>query len=474
MGKLKYLSKNIALFSISNFVSKILVFLLVPLYTNVLTTYEYGIADIIQVTLLLLVPIITMNMGEAALRFGIENGDKRGNIFKISSKYLMRGSALVCAICLAASFFVKQEYRSYLLFFIFLFATNSLFEFLILFFQGCEMVNIVVIGSVFSTTVTIGCNILFLLVIKIGLYGYLLSQILAFLMASLLMIYLWKRSGFMTGLEYNDSLEAEMLMYSKPMMAYSVSSWANNAIDRYLVAGLCGAAVNGIYGVAYKIPAILMVFQRIFAQAWQMSATKTYDDEKSDDFFTGVFKAYNTFMIIGCGFLILFVRFVAEILFKKEFFEAWRFVPPLLISVLFGALTGFFSSICLAHKDSKSMGIASAVGAITNIILNICMIPLFGAMGAAVATGISYFIMALLAYLFVRKYTKLNINLIKCLIAYLLLVLQAVVMILRIKYDYIFSVVILTVLILMHINEVKYILGFIFTKISKRREEENV
>ena len=72
-SKYQYLAGNIALFSVSNFVSKILVFLLVPLYTNVLTTYEYGIADILQVTLLLLVPAVTVNMGEAALRFGIEN-----------------------------------------------------------------------------------------------------------------------------------------------------------------------------------------------------------------------------------------------------------------------------------------------------------------------------------------------------------------------------------------------------------------
>ena len=90
MGKLKYLSKNIALFSISNFVSKILVFLLVPFYTNVLTTYEYGIADVIQVTLLLLVPMVTLNIGEAALRFGVEEVNNRKSIYLVGIKYVLR------------------------------------------------------------------------------------------------------------------------------------------------------------------------------------------------------------------------------------------------------------------------------------------------------------------------------------------------------------------------------------------------
>ena len=82
-SKYQYLAKNLALFTVSNFVSKILVFFLVPLYTGVLTTYEYGIADVMQVTLLLLVPALTFNMGEAALRFGIEEADKRGSILRV-------------------------------------------------------------------------------------------------------------------------------------------------------------------------------------------------------------------------------------------------------------------------------------------------------------------------------------------------------------------------------------------------------
>ncbi|MBQ6575115.1 MAG: polysaccharide biosynthesis protein, partial [Lachnospiraceae bacterium] len=99
-SRYRYLADNIALFSISNFVSKILVFLLVPLYTDVLTTYEYGIADVMQVTLLLLVPALTLNMGEAALRFGIEYAGRRGGILKTGLRYVLRGDALVVGLCI--------------------------------------------------------------------------------------------------------------------------------------------------------------------------------------------------------------------------------------------------------------------------------------------------------------------------------------------------------------------------------------
>ena len=448
MGKLKYLSKNIALFSISNFVSKILVFLLVPFYTNVLTTYEYGIADVIQVTLLLLVPMVTLNIGEAALRFGVEEVNNRKNIYLVGIKYVLRASIFVAFICFAirgvlsvkeiARFSASSilgirinEIKWYLTLFAVLFAANALYEFMILYFQGAELVETIVIGSVSCTLITICSNLFFLLALKTGLNGYIYSQIIAFSLASLIMISVGKKrvnvtlnSGENLDNTLNilpadniNELEKRMLEYSRPMIAYSTASWVNNAIDRYFVLYLCGATINGIYGVAYKIPAILMVFQRIFAQAWQLSATKAHGEEDSDVFYSDMYKVYNSFMVIGCAALVLLVKPVAAFLFRKDFYEAWKLVPPLLISVIFGALTGFLGSICLAHKDSKSMGKATSIGAFFNIVLNLILIPYFQAMGAAVATGISYFTMCMMGVYFVRKHVCLYVKFVRNLLS---------------------------------------------------------
>lgn len=502
VGRYRYLAGNIALFSISNFVSKILVFLLVPLYTGVLSEKEYGIADILQVTLLLLVPALTQNIGEAALRFGIDRADKRKSILKIGLKYVGLADMIVAmAAAFAGLVLVHGEYRLYILLFVFLYVANSLYEFLILYFQGSEKVPIVVIGSVSSTAIMIGCNLLFLLVFKIGLNGYIFSQVAAFVFASIVMLTLGKMSekedasdaGVTTeegsatandgSLAANEEgsdkdFEKEMLTYSRPMLLYSTAAWVNNASDRYIVAWLCGAAVNGVYGVAYKIPAILSVFQRVFAQAWQMSATKTYKDENSSEFFSGMYRFYNSFMILGCSLLILLVRPIAMLLFQKGFYEAWTFVPPLLISVIFGALTGFLGSICLAHKDSKSMGIATGIGAATNVVLNIVSIPFMGAMGAAWATAISYFIMCMLAYKFTSRHVAITREAKKDYPAYVILVIEAVVMIageklLGAAVTYVICALTTVAVFVMYRSDVKLILKNISEIIGRYRNKEN-
>ena len=471
-SRYQYLAGNIALFSVSNFVSKILVFLLVPLYTDVLTTYEYGIADIMQVTLLLLVPALTFNMGEAALRFGIENADRRGSILKIGLSYVLRADALVVGLSLIAFAFVNLEIRWYILLFAILFAANSLFEFLVLFFQGCEAVPIVVIGSICSTVITIISNIVFLLVIRIGLNGYIYSQIGAYAIASVVMILLGKGAGIVKDLKEDEELKSQMLSYGTPMIAYSTGSWINNAADRYIVLALCGASVNGVYGMAYKIPAILMVFQRIFAQAWQMSATKSYRDDKSAEFFTGMYRTYNCFMVTGCAVLIILIEPIAAFMFRKDFYEAWQYVPPLLISVIFGALTGFLGSICLAYKDSKSMGIATSTGAVANVAMNLAFIPYFGAMGAAVATAISYAVMCALAYRFVRRYVIIDNNLLTDILAYLILVAISVAMIGRISGRYVICPVLFVLIILIYMKDIKNVAVSV-AGIIKNRSHEN-
>ena len=79
--KIIYLIKNMGWMTISNFGSKILIFLLVPFYTRVLTTEEYGIYDISYTIVVLCVPLLTASIAESVMRFVIIDNDKTDVIF---------------------------------------------------------------------------------------------------------------------------------------------------------------------------------------------------------------------------------------------------------------------------------------------------------------------------------------------------------------------------------------------------------
>lgn len=421
MNRGRYLLKNMSLFTVSNIASKLMVFLLVPFYTNVLTESDYGIADVMQATLLLAVPLLSMNAGEAALRYGIEESGKRGSILRSGLRHVIRSAALVYIICIALILIpVLSEYKLYFALFSVLFSCDAFYEFMLLYTQGCEKVEIMIRGSISCTFITVVSNLLLLLVFHMGLYGYLISQMAAFLISAGIMFF--RIRGFEALSEPEDLLlRQEMTEYGRGMMLYSTASWANNALDRYFILFMLGSIQNGLYGVAYKIPAILMVFQRIFAQSFQMSATKSYKEEDAGKFFGELYELYNAVMLSGCAFILLILRPLAAFMFRKGFYEAWIMVPPLLISVIFGALEGYLGSICLAHKDGKSMGIATGTGAVVNIILNYFGIILFGTIGAAYATMISYFTMFEIAFALTRKHILMEVDIRRDAFGYLMI-----------------------------------------------------
>ena len=437
-GRYGYLFSNMALFTVSNFVSKLLVFLLVPFYTSVLTEPEYGIADVMQSTLLLTVPLLSVNIGEAALRYALSGADKAG-ILKTGFKYVFRAISYVFVLGVVfigigqAGFFEGTSLASYIAVFIVLFAADSVYEFMLLYCQGCDKTKVMITGSISCTALVIAANLLFLLVFKLGLYGYLAAQILSFFGAALIMFLLIKGAQGLKDAREDKELEGEMREYGKNMQLYAASSWANNAIDRYFILAMLGSAANGLYGVAYKIPAILTTFQRIFAQAFQMSAVKEYEGDDRAEFFSGLFKKYNAIMVVLCAWLIYFLKVIAAFLFRKGFFEAWVLVPPLLISVIFGALEGYLGSICLAFKDGKSMGRATGMGALVNIALNFALISYFGATGAAVATCVSYFVMFALAYMYVMRHVVLSVGFGLNLLCYILLAVESALIMADIK-----------------------------------------
>lgn len=456
-GKYKYLFKNMALFTISSFVSKMLVFLLVPFYTSVLSEAEYGIADVMQTTLLLLIPLLTLNAGEAALRFGLDPDADRAQILKAGIRRVVKSDIVTAAICIGAvllsSVGIIDIEKQYIVFFAVLFICDSFYEYMLLYCQGTEKVQIMIVGSVSCTFLVIASNLVFLLILDLGLCGYLFAQMIAYVGAGSLMLFLSDGVKMLKEPSGESKLAAEMKEYGSSMLMYSTSSWINNALDRYYILALLGASQNGLYSAAYKIPAILQVFQRIFAQAWQMSAAKEYKKEQRDKFFSTMYRVYNACLVVGCAGIIWLLKIIAGFMFQKSFFEAWVLVPPLLISVIFGALEGFLGSICLAFKDGRSIGRATGAGAIVNIILNYVFIIEFSTMGAAMATLASYFTMFVLALIMVRKYVKLKVHFFRDIVAYSLLIIESLLVIFNMKNYMMLNGMIVVILAAMYVQE---------------------
>ena len=206
-----YLFKNIGLMTLSNFATKLLSFFLVPLYTSILTSTEYGTYDLFSATIGVLLPILTLNIQESVLRFSLDKKASRESIVSISCKYLAISNSVVIFALVANYFFrVNTTIADYSVFFFLMFFVQSLSGIMVCFIRGTDNIADLSVSSIIASTIIIFCNILFLLIFKLGLIGYFLANIIGQFFQSL---YLIIRSDFLSEIKINkySSEEKEMI-----------------------------------------------------------------------------------------------------------------------------------------------------------------------------------------------------------------------------------------------------------------------
>ena len=175
----KYLLKNTIFFSIGNFGSKIINFFLVPLYTNILSVAEYGTVDLMTILTTVLVPIITLNLSEAVLRFSLDKDADREKILNIVTLVSMITALIsIVMIPVLKIFEITSPYSLLLAMYILTFSISSI---LLCYMRGIEKLLDYSVISIIQTILIATLNIIFLTKFKMGIRGYIVAYIVSYI-----------------------------------------------------------------------------------------------------------------------------------------------------------------------------------------------------------------------------------------------------------------------------------------------------
>jgi O-antigen/teichoic acid export membrane protein len=215
-----------------------------------------------------------------------------------------------------------------------------------------------------------------------------------------------------------------MIAYSFPMMPNSISWWIANSSDRYILTAFSGVASTGIYSIAYKIPTILTTVSQIFVSAWRLSAVEKFGTEESIAFYQNVFKKLTAILLCSCSGLVLLNKPLASLLYQKEFYNAWKCVPFLLLASVFHANADFMGTIYTSAYKTKFLFFSTFIGATTNIVFNFALIPIWGGVGAAFATMVSYFVTWIIRLINSKSIIRLHYEISRDFLCYIVVFLQ--------------------------------------------------
>lgn len=408
--KLRGLLRNIGFITVGSFASRIMAFVLVPLYTAKLSTAEYGSADLIFTTLSLLLPILTLEINEAVFRFLLdENKNKQISVLSIGVFVSLMG--VLTFVMLTPVMMLFDFLKNHLYLVIGLFITNVMYVCLSQFAKGIECVKVYSIAGVINTLIVGLLNVFFLVRLELKVEGYLLAYCLGYLGASLYLIFaMYKNIRILPFYELPKTDIRQMLRYSIPLIPNAICWWINNASDKYILALFCTTSVVGVYSIAYKIPSLLSTISSIFFSAWQISAVEGYGTEENRAFHSKIYRAFFLSNAIICVVLIFGVRYIAHILYSNEFYEAWKYSLVLTGAYFVNAISTFLGTIYTTSKNTKMLLISSVIAAVINICLNFFLIPMWGAFGAAWATLISYVVVLVVRTYHTKKLMPIDYN----------------------------------------------------------------
>ena len=410
MSRLSELSKNTVLFAISNFASKLLVFLMVPLYTSVLSTEDYGVCDFVASTNNLLLPIFTLCISEAILRYTIEDKNQSINALSIGINICIVSSILVAVITPLLSVFF--DIGHYIWFIPIFYLVTAMYGVISKYSRGINKVKESAIAGVIQTFFTVILNILFLVYFKWGIYGYLSAYVLGSVFSLIYLIYICDVIN-MYSIDLSVKDMKNYLSYSVPLVPNSISWWLIDSASRYIIRFFISLSAIGLYAAASKVPTIINILAGIFMEAWILSVLKDYNKPETKEFISKGYSFFNISILLSSYVLILLSYPISKILIRGDFIEGWVYMPFMICSSYYGALSSFLGCIYSAEKCTSLHFKTTFIGGIVSVSIGCLLASRMGVYGVIVGVLIGYVIIWLCRIFTTKKYIDYKLSLFK-------------------------------------------------------------
>jgi len=198
------------------------------------------------------------------------------------------------------------------------------------------------------------------------------------------------------------------LNISFPLVFHLLGAYVLSSSDKLMIYNFDGNKSVGLYSVAYSSAMIINVLMTSMNSAWTPWSIQQIDSGK-DEQLRKASKIYIIFFGILVYAIVLLGPEILMIMGGRNYMEAKWVIPPVMIGVVFQFINSFYVNIEQYYKKQKITALGTVLASITNIILNYIFIPMYGYIAAAYTTLISYIILFIVHFIFVKRIKKSNI-----------------------------------------------------------------
>lgn len=410
MSRKKELVKNTAIVAVGKVCTKFLSFFLLPFYTAVLSTEDYGIVDLFNTCVSLLLPIILFQIEDALFRFTIDVRNNEQEKRKIISTVMCFGvfqSVIFSVIYIIVQNYLTIAYKEYL----WLNVIASIFSSLLLqLARGVGDNYGYAIGSFLTAAFAIGLNLIFVLCMKLGAEGLFISAILANFIGVAYFIYRLDILKYVRLKWFDMPLLKEMLAYSLPLVPNYLSWWVVGASDKFVVSYFLGISPNGILAVSQKFSTAYTTFYSIFNLTWTEHASVHRNDKDSEAYYSYIIETAFRVLSSACIGIIAIVAVAFPYLIHESFAESYYQIPIYMLSSFLYSVIGIYSVVYVVLKKTGDIAKTSMIAAVVNLTVNILFVKQIGLYASSISSVIAYGIILAIRYFDIKKYMRIHMK----------------------------------------------------------------
>ena len=390
-NKSQSLAKGMLIYAIGNFGTKILSFLIVPLYTFYISTEDMGVYDLLISTVNLLCPLVTMQIADAAYSWIIRGTRDYESCIRASMQLFWVNSIVAAVVTSMVHYFQPIPFFGEFLLLMFSYNALSVIQKLL---RGLKNQRLFALSGIVYTAIFLALNVVQICILRKGVGSLLTSAFTANLL-TILMIYIVEKRVRVAFFRKPDmAVITGMLAFAIPLIPNQLSWWVINSSNRYIIGLFLGLSANGIFAIAHKFPSILQLVLGLFTTSWQDLAVA--DTEDPGSFYQDVFRRLYVIAFTLLLPLIPATKLVIVWFMESSYHTASNYVAFLYLGTVFQAFSSFYGVGYLRGKDTKQASATSIYGALVNIIVHLGAVKLIGLQAASLSTFLGFLVMWLI------------------------------------------------------------------------------
>ena len=404
-GYLRRLAGTGAAYTAASVISKLIAVALLPLYTRYLTPADYGAAEVMFAAVVALSIVIRFGLIEALLRFYYRSGEEPDRVVSTSFASLFWAGTATVVVLMPFAGTISDLLLGVPDASLARIALGGLWvltlsEFLLTLFRLDEKARQFFVVTMLSVLLTIPVTVVLVVFLELGAEGLLIGSYGTGLVVVLGLI-AWFHSRL--SLLFDRELLRRLLRFGLPTMPAELSLYSLNFIDRILVARLLGLAEAGLYALAVKISQSVNVLVRGFQLAFPPLAYSIADDDEARRAYSVIVTWFAVLMAFVVAAVWLTAPWIVRIFAAPDFFPAVEAVGPVAAGTALYALYMVLLVVLGRTGRTEFNFPATLAGVVTNVGLNVVLLPELGILGAGISLAVSYTVVLVLMYVFTQR-----------------------------------------------------------------------